>query len=1391
MKLRFLTLWFLSTVPVHGEQKPVLELDDPGQLFAQWPDEAHSAGASIRLPVAESFAWPRDRGQRELVMDSNGEGGSLFTRGDFGGAIGHTGLGVAFTGGPNRKPGGAVTVAYLGGDEPGQITPGRVLRLNNIHFRRAPSETGVAGAHRLVLQNDVELVYQASTARWNPPHLRIYGGHDLDIREVALNGRRLTFHGGTFHTPMNAALSSYGGIDFGGGTLEFHDAVYKDEVVRGSGFGDDSYLSLPEPTGSTKGPTNLYLRGCGTLRWQTLTQQCVSPFHPTTHGSMGTLSRWDTAALVIEVGNNRYRKGVTEWEVWSDGTRLNVGKMRIGGEYPANIRLVNRRPSLLEDGGEVLRVGELKIAANGRLDCNGISIVCDKLTIDGKGIGPGVYTAKEMDDLVADTVGGARIRVGEILVGPDSDAATTARIPLQQPGRVSVGIFDPAGQLVRNLHFGERHEAGDLWIAWDGLDDLGRPMPPGTYEWRSLNRPGFRATLVANLGTSHPEGILRCWGGNHTGPETIACDEHGYYIGFPGSEFTGQLVAIRPDGSRRWSFTWKDQHGSTPEAIATDGAGRLAVLQYTHGQDEHLHLSVADVTNGAKIGRYKLSLPPELARWGRRRNLHIAARDGVALVTDRVNNRLVWFSLTDGKEQASASLKGPSSVTVDDGGRWWMLAENGVFACRTAEEPKPMWPQLKVDRPQAIAWDAAAGSFLLVEGGTEQVLRLDPEGQILARFGRSGGRRAGVWQGEDFMGLKDVAPDGEGGFITVELGYPDHTAHSGRSAVNRSAHFDAKGRLVDEWFGGARWSHNIQLDPADPSLATIEGGPGMLCLVRIDAGRQSWTMLESFYEPDTEGLMSRLNQPGWLLRRRGGKLWYVYGSPTGLVSFYEIDRQGARLIPRATTGYMRFFKPGSVPAVLAEALKSQPDAFQRVPHHQQAFHWSDDNGDGMIDPPEFSFFTWPFGYGFHLDVGEDWSLTGSSPSGELAWLHLPNLRAADPAAAPRWDFATPQPGPATFPEALQDRELFPRMTTLGIHRDDQGQTYAMVLGNGSVREDRQGEFWPEGYGGVTRIAKWDAAGKPQWAVGRHIGGLGRYTMGYGLLGMAHGCLVTRDRYGQRQINTGSPAEPTLLWSEDGLYTGSLMEELTDFDDAPWVAYWNDHADSAIEYDQHFNGLWTYPDGSVYYAMQGRSATPLFRIDGWDDWKRQRGSIELSTAPTAAAGKGTGLRGDYFDNPELKGEPALRREDARIWFEMDPRLKGGQIPVTWGEGPPAEGLPADNFSVRWVGELEPRFTEEYRLIVESDADSHIRVWLGDRLVIDDDKNRPRASRFGGGYFCRRNHSLPLALKAGERVPLRIESSHGEGQAGIHLMWESRTQSRQHVPTRFLYPVGSIE
>jgi hypothetical protein len=135
-------------------------------------------------------------------------------------------------------------------------------------------------------------------------------------------------------------------------------------------------------------------------------------------------------------------------------------------------------------------------------------------------------------------------------------------------------------------------------------------MPQGTYEWRALSRPGYRASLVTVLGVSHPEAITRCWGGNHRGPETVTSDTNGFFIGFPGSEFTGQVVALRPDGTRRWSVTAQDGYSQGAEAIASDGGGRLTVFSYD-GNDDTLSLQVVDAANGSLRGRFPVGIEPK------------------------------------------------------------------------------------------------------------------------------------------------------------------------------------------------------------------------------------------------------------------------------------------------------------------------------------------------------------------------------------------------------------------------------------------------------------------------------------------------------------------------------------------------------------------------------------------------------------------------------------------------------------------------------------------------------------------------------------------------------------------------------------------------------------
>ena len=80
---------------------------------------------------------------------------------------------------------------------------------------------------------------------------------------------------------------------------------------------------------------------------------------------------------------------------------------------------------------------------------------------------------------------------------------------------------------------------------------------------------------------------------------------------------------------------------------------------------------------------------------------------------------------------------------------------------------------------------------------------------------------------------------------------------------------------------------------------------------------------------------------------------------------------------------------------------------------------------------------------------------------------------------------------------------------------------------------------------------------------------------------------------------------------------------------------------------------------------------------------------------------SGWEGRYYDNAELRGGPALVRDDPQIDFD-------------WGEGAPAEWIPADNFSAVWTKHVA--FTPGYyRFNVRSD--DGVRVWVDDGLVMD--------------------------------------------------------------------------
>ncbi|HEX4782755.1 MAG TPA: glycoside hydrolase family 3 C-terminal domain-containing protein [Candidatus Sulfotelmatobacter sp.] len=95
-------------------------------------------------------------------------------------------------------------------------------------------------------------------------------------------------------------------------------------------------------------------------------------------------------------------------------------------------------------------------------------------------------------------------------------------------------------------------------------------------------------------------------------------------------------------------------------------------------------------------------------------------------------------------------------------------------------------------------------------------------------------------------------------------------------------------------------------------------------------------------------------------------------------------------------------------------------------------------------------------------------------------------------------------------------------------------------------------------------------------------------------------------------------------------------------------------------------------------------------------------FENSEFVTAPGGE-SGLKGEYFDNEELKGTPVLVRTDKHVHFD-------------WGEGSFAPDEPVDHFSIRWTGYFVPKETGDYKFYTSSDDGA--RLYVGDEIAIDD-------------------------------------------------------------------------
>lgn len=121
----------------------------------------------------------------------------------------------------------------------------------------------------------------------------------------------------------------------------------------------------------------------------------------------------------------------------------------------------------------------------------------------------------------------------------------------------------------------------------------------------------------------------------------------------------------------------------------------------------------------------------------------------------------------------------------------------------------------------------------------------------------------------------------------------------------------------------------------------------------------------------------------------------------------------------------------------------------------------------------------------------------------------------------------------------------------------------------------------------------------------------------------------------------------------------------------------------------------------------------------------------------------GVKAEYFDNADFRNNPIVEEIVDNIDFY-------------WWDKAPKEGLPYDNFGVRFTTVLVPKISGRYA--IGSEGKYGYRFYFQDSLLI----------QYKNEHHFEKKYEF-VELKANTPYPIRVDFYHGNGDANMHLLW----------------------
>ncbi|MFZ2654470.1 MAG: hypothetical protein WAX69_06100, partial [Victivallales bacterium] len=636
-------------------------------------------------------------------------------------------------------------------------------------------------------------------------------------------------------------------------------------------------------------------------------------------------------------------------------------------------------------------------------------------------------------------------------------------------GSVTLVVEKPDGTRVRNLISDYPRKAGANTDYWDGADDNGRLVSPGDYIVRGLYHeeidPVFRMAYGSPgnppWDTSDGKGD---WLPDHVPPLAAAADGERVYLSSEYSEGGSAIIAVGLDGQKQWGIT-RDASGM----LATHGKylytlrggrvpnhqlpGKISIARidpakgtYVPFTDKQSFKVISEFPNEHQIKpREPAGEAVEAhaydAEWCQFETMGLASAGGKLHVSLFYQNAVIDIDPESGDVVGRHEIEKPVGLAQDKSGKLLVVTGKKIVRMDADGRTEPVVSE-GLSAPIGLATDKA-GNIYVSEWADQMCVKVfSPDGKFLRSIGKMGGRLlTGDYDPDGMFRPWGLAVDAQGRLWVAEHDY---------SPKRVSMWSAADGKFLREYCGQTAYaSGEAAVNQFNPRQAFVSGNT-----VELDWATGRWRVTGYLWRPtrpgdllgpSVRGLSSAgFPWPHFEFRERDGHKYLIFSETSaGYLCVNELDEKG-RARPLMAIGHIKeFIGEGRLPDLVVKHLWDDPkdlewarskfpfafvgsdenrvqyESFRKLEQESVArsrpmhayFHWTDANGDGMVQETEIQFYSKEETGGvsrwirsWQAAVSPDWSIhTNEDVAGKTTVWRTP-LKKWNEAGAPVYDF---------------------------------------------------------------------------------------------------------------------------------------------------------------------------------------------------------------------------------------------------------------------------------------------------------------------------------------------------------------------------------------------------